>query len=307
MKKFEYVSYLDINLEDGKGSKLLYANSINGPGHQIAVTVTFMVTDANYNQVILTQSEMEQCVRIADYHTGEYIDNNPYPAEDTWATSLSDNGYVTSGSLQKAESVNAVHQSITYYVCCNGYNTISRTFCAMLTPDNGTSIVTSGKGTEFDSGVTLTPLPGNFYDCSQLNWTRVDTENTKIGNHTIDLDSYYVSIPEGAFKGDDLPKSPDCFAHVKADKNHDPLYQMAFSVGDAGKYDFALNDGTIVPIPYNDRAGQFCLVRMTAKNDTIPVQDIFNLNVTLYDQYKNPAHLLFTPADDNNTISLGNY
>lgn len=306
MSKFSYVSYLDVNLSSGNDRASIYANTTDmSYGNQVAVTINFMVTDEYYQQVILTDDEIKQCVFLGDYHTGEVISSDV--AFAGWSAITDAWDYVTSDVTQKYQAPEATQQSITYYVSCNGYSATSRTFCAVVTPDNFASLVTSAKGTEFDNGVTLTPLPAIYYDYTQLDMTRVDTQHKTYGKYVADQDNYYVSIPGGTFKNDSLVDSPSIYDRVKADKNHPPLYQMLFSVGPQGTYDFVLSDSTVIPMPYNERAGQICLARISLENYTMPSQSISSSYLQAMDNYGNIAYLHFAPSDDNNTISMSNF
>lgn len=143
MKKFEYVSYIDVNLSTGKGQSTVYANSWKNPGLGDAekVTITFVVTNKNYEQVILTADEIKQCVLLGDYHTGEIFASAINPSPGQWGVY----DYSVSVKNQPAENIGVVYQSITYEIRRNGYGATSRTCCAVLTPDDGDSIVTSVK------------------------------------------------------------------------------------------------------------------------------------------------------------------
>lgn len=305
MSKFSYVSYLDVNLSSGSDRASIYASTTDERvGNQIAVTINFMVTDKNYQQVILTNEEIKQCVFLGDYHTGKIISSDV--SSTGWAAITDAWDYVTSDVTNNYQTPQAVHQSITYYVSCNDYSTKSCTFCAVVTPDGGASIVTGAKGTEFDSGVTLTSLPEIYYDYTQLEFDRVDTQNKTYGKHAVDQDNYYVSIPGGTFKNDWYASSPTIYDSVNSDDNHPALYQMAFSIGPQGTYDLTLSDGTVIPMPYNERAGQLCLSRITIKNYTVPSVNKGSSYIRVWDVYGNSAYLNFTPSNDNDNISISN-
>ncbi|MCU6173817.1 hypothetical protein [Citrobacter cronae] len=305
MSKFSYVSYLDVNLSSGSDRASIYANSTNGwVFNQIAVTINFIVTDEYYQQVILTNEEIKQCIFLGDYHTGEVISSNPSLVG--WAAITEAFDYVTSDVTQNYQAPQAIHQSITYYVSCNDYIARSCTFCAVATPDNGASIVTGAKGTEFDNGITLTSLPAIYYDCTQFDFSRVDTQSKTYGKHAIDQDNYYASIPGVTFKNDWYEDSPVIYERVNADGNHPALYQMIFSIGPQGTYDLTLSDGTVIPMSYNDRAGQICLSRITIQNYSQQWVDKGSAYIKVMDIYGNIAYLHFTPSDDNNTISMSN-
>ncbi|MFB5640188.1 hypothetical protein ACEZEZ_00275 [Kluyvera ascorbata] len=304
MKKFEYVSYIDVNLSTGKGQSTVYANSWQDLrlGDAVKVTITFVVTNKNYEQVILTQQEIEQCVLLGDYHTGEIFTSAINPSPGQWGVSV----YSVSVKNQLAENAGVVYQSITYSIRRNGYGATSRTCCAVLTPDDGDSIVTSCKGTEFDSGVTVTPLPGIWYDYSNLGYTRVDTKNETVGKYVVDQDNYYVSIPDGAIvSSSSLNLRNDIFVKALTNDNP-PTYQILYQVGEEGIYNLYLDNGDIIYLPYNQRPGQLCLTRVWVENCTMDSTFSKIYNVAVYDAYKNEARLAFSPKDDCSAISMAN-
>lgn len=303
MNKFEYVSYLNVSLTSGNDRASLYANSQSLFGNQVAINVTFMVTDKYYNQVILTEDEIKKCVCLGDYHTGDIL--IPDTRKEGWETSTIAGDYVTSDVVRQSTEAGANYQSIIYYASCYDYLPASRTFCAVITPDNGYSIATSAKGTQFDSGVTLTPLPAIYYDYNQLDFVRIDTQNKTYGKYVVDQDNYYISIPGGTFKKNILPE-PYIYAAATADKNHPPLVQIEFPIGPQATYDLVMSDGTIIPIPYNERAGQQCLSRVTIQNYTVSRPSSYDINLDIKDIYGNDAFLKISPSDDNNTISISN-
>lgn len=305
MKKFEYVSYVDVNFSSGKGQSTVYANSWDRyvDGDSAQVTITFVVTNKNYEQVILTEQEIQQCVLLGDYHTGEIFTSSFKPSPGQWSV------YADSVSVntQLAENSGVVYQSITYSIRRNGYGATSRTCCAVLTPDDGDSIVTSCKGTEFDSGVTVTPLPGIWYDYSNLGFTRVDTQHATVGKYVVDQDNYYVSIPDGAITSSTASRSSvDMFVKVRADENP-PIYQMCFKEGNEGLYDLHLDNGDIIYLPYNQRPGQLCLTRTSITNCAMNSTFSRSYNLEAWDEYNNMMYLTFSPKDDSNTISMANY
>lgn len=305
MSKFSYVSYLDVNLSSGSDRASIYANTTNERVfNQVAVTVNFIVTDENYQQVILTNEEIKQCVFLGDYHTGKTISSDV--SLKGWAAVTDEWGFVTSDVTQNYQNLQAIHQSITYYVSCKDYSARSCTFCGVVTPDNGASIVTGAKGTEFDNGVTLTSLPPIYYDYTQLEYDRVDIQNRNYGVHAIDQDNYYVSIPGGTFKQDWLSESPVIYDRVKDNGDHPAIYQMLFSVGPQGTYYLTLSDDTVIPMSYNERAGQICLSRITIKYENVASAVEMGWPIKAWDIYGNSAYFQFTPADDNNTISMSN-
>lgn len=304
MKKFEYVSYIDVNLSTGKGQSTVYANSWKRSvvGNAEQVTITFVVTNKNYEQVILTADEIKQCVLLGDYHTGEIFASAINPSPGQWGVYA----YSVSVKNQPAENIGVVYQSITYEIRRNGYGATSRTCCAVLTPDDGDSIVMSCKGTEFDSGVTVTPLPGIWYDYSNLGFTRVDTKNETVGKYVVDQDNYYVSIPDGTIASSTSHNvNADIFVKALTNDNP-PTYQIFYKVGNEGIYDLHLDNGDIIYLPYNQRPGQLCLTRVWVENCTMNSTFSQSYDVVTYDEYKNEAHLTFSPKDDFNTISMSN-
>lgn len=304
MKKFEYVSYVDVNLPTGKGQLTVYANSWDDErvGDAAQVTIIFVVTNRNYEQVILTEKEIKECVFLGDYHTGEIFQPTTAVYWDRWAVDV-DSVVV---NTQAAVNAGVVYQSITYNLRSRGYHTISHTCAAVLTPDGGESIVTSCKGTQFDSGVTVTPLPAIWYDYSDLDYTRVDTQNKTVGNYVVDQDNYYVSIPNGTISDSSSSSgNADIFVKAKADVNP-PIYQIVFKVGAEGTYNLKLDNGDIIPLPYNQRYGQLCLTRVSIENCTVSSPFSDEIKVTAYDPYQNVAYLAFSPKDNNNTISMSN-
>nr|WP_318383057.1 hypothetical protein [uncultured Enterobacter sp.] len=310
-KLFENVNYLSISFNNGQSDSWLYANGEN----QVPVTIVFMVTDANYQQVILTEQQIAQCVFIGDYFT-----NTPFPINpgDGWFMSRGANQFVTSGLLnstnQQVENAQALdaasdYQSVTLYVVNDKYSASSRTLCAYLTPDNNNTWFTSGKGTPFDNGVTISALPPVVYDVLDLKLQRVDAKSWDVNGHHVDQDDYYVSITSSLttaqFKviGFDNP-SMEHFYEQTADSTI--TYQYCFQVGDPATMTITLDDNTKIPIDYNQRPGQISATRVTVSNARSYSYYDEDCRFKAFDQYGNWGYVYLHPANYGKIIEIYN-
>lgn len=299
-KAFTYVAAAEVHLSSGNANDILYANGQN----QIAVTISFIVYDALYNRVLLTKEQIKECVFLGDYHLGTVL--IPGSIDNGWSVSTTSGDFVTAGTSNSNLSATEDYQSITYYVSCPQYTTFSRTLCAFLTPDNFETYVTSGLGSELDSGVTLTPLPPISYDYLDLSIARSDASNGEYNGHTVDQDNYYVSNPSGTIKKSALEEGSSYNYYIMEKSSTEDYYQMGFEVGPQSTYNLVLDDRTSIPVVYNQRAGQLCLVRLIVSGSNSYNLHNNTCDMNIYDAYGNHGYLSFYAADYGNRIDMTN-
>ncbi|UGS42161.1 hypothetical protein [Pseudocitrobacter corydidari] len=306
-KLFEYVSYLNVSLSSGSDRDYLYANERN----QVALIIDFVVTDINYNQIILTKEQILQCVFVGDYHTGKFFSQNNL--SDGWIYSDEPGEFITA-SIQHLECKEALtseqnsqlqHQTITYYMGCKEYEVFSRTFCAFLTPDNFDTYFTTGLGTQFDSGVTITPRPPISYDYTDLDFERVDDSSADYGNHHVDQDDYYASIPSIDIKKTVYSVYTQANYYLM-DIAESEYRQYCYNVGPEGTYDIILEDKTRIPLVYNKRAGKLNLIRLSISSATASYLRDDKCYISIFDIYGNRGYLHFYPTENGNRIEMEN-
>lgn len=309
---FKYVTSLDVNLSSSDNQAVVYANGLN----QVAVNINFIVTDEFYNQVVLTDEQIKQCVFVGDYHLGTVF--LPGLSSDGWIASTEAGDFITTGGLNTSlkggdsymseltDMFGNYYQGITYYMSCNEYTTFSRTLCGFISPDNLNTYVTSARGTPFDDGVILTPLPEISYDYSEVTFLHTEPASSEYGQHHVEQVDYYVSLPSGSIKEGKVDPSYNQLYYIQHYSSTEDRYQACFNVGEEATWTLTLPDGTQIPIEYNKRAGQQSLVCLKVTNGASLYTFDQGCRSTIYDAYGNHGHLEFVTENSGSTIGLYN-
>lgn len=309
---FKYVTGLDINLSSSSDQDVVYVNGRN----QVAININFVVTDEYYKQIVLTDEQIKQCVFVGDYHLGTVL--FPGQSSNGWIASTEAGDFITSGGLNTSlrsgktytkelkDSFGNSYQGITYYMSCEEYNAYSRTFCGFVTPDNMNTYVTSAKGTSFEDGVVLTPLPEISYDYIDVTFSHTEPATSEYGNHHVEQVDYYVSIPSASIKKGDVDQSDDMLYYLQHYSSTEDRYQCCFDVGEEDTWIVLLSDGTQVPVEYNKRVGQQNIVCLKVTNSSSPYLLNEECRSTIYDPFGNRGHLKFVAQNSGSAVALYN-
>ena len=309
---FKYVTGLDVNLSSSSDQAVVYANGRN----QVAININFVVTDQYYNQIMLTDEQIKQCVFVGDYNLGTVL--FPGQSSDGWVASLEKGDFVTTAGLNTSLKVGDsyatelkdahgnIYQGITYYTSCSEYNAYSRTFCGFITPDNLNTYVTSAHGTSFDDGVVLTPLPEISYDYTQVTFLHTEEASSDYGQHHVEQVDYYVSLPEVSIKKGEVDSSSDRLYYIQHYSSTEDRYQCCFDVGEEATWTLTLPDGTQIPIEYNKRAGQQNIVCLKVTNSASLYTSNEYCNSMIYDAFGNRGHLRFVPEASGSEVGMYN-